>query len=161
MKLTDLLKNVTPIENKAVLKGINTSGKPTPRENFISAVKKQIEMATYDNKPPADQEEPTGRRWYKVDGGRAMTFIRYSVKKIKLLPDQTEQDEALLVGKTYDALIKFYQGLIAVAENGELDTVLNEAAATMMKERRISRERNKLEKEKEKQAEMRLAEEAE
>lgn len=136
--LPSLLKLISPVDNDVILN--NVSSKNSPRENFISAVRKQIELvkSDVDNKPGS----VTGKKWYKVVDKNAYTFVRYSVKKIKILPTQTDDNAALRVGTNYASLIKFYDNLIKVAEAGELDDVLNKVAADMIEERKTSRDRN-------------------
>ncbi|GBQ55826.1 hypothetical protein GHA01_24620 [Novacetimonas hansenii] len=139
MLIQSLLKGVTAVDDNNILKGVVVNN-PSPRENFINAVKSQISLVEYDMKP--EGEPIKGKKWYKVVDKNAYTFVRYSVKKIKILPTQTDDKAALRVGTTYASLIKFYENLIKVAEAGELDDVLDNVAAEMIAERKASRERN-------------------
>ncbi|WNM07324.1 hypothetical protein RI056_00340 (plasmid) [Komagataeibacter nataicola] len=121
---------------------MNTSSvvKTSQRENFINAVKKQIDLVKYDMKP--EGEPLIGKKWYKVEGKNAYTFVRYSVKKIKILSTQTDDKAALRVGTNYQALLKFYDNLISVAESGELDEILSKVSSEMIAERQASKLRN-------------------
>ncbi|GBR14160.1 hypothetical protein [Gluconobacter frateurii] len=145
MKLEALLKSVKPVSNKEVLSAVVNPNRLSPTQNFIKAVESQLELVKWDLEQ--EGEEPKGRRWYRVKDGKASTFIRYSVKKLKLLPDQTEETEALHVGRNYTDLVKFFGGLITVAKTGELDEIINKAANEMMAERATSRAKNKAKKE--------------
>lgn len=147
MNLEALLKTVKPAQNKEVLTQSVNPNRMTPTQNFIQAIESQLDLVKWDMNPVEGEEEPKGRRWFRVANNKATTFIRYSVKKIKLLPNQTDEMEALLVGKNYSDLIKFYTGLIAVAKTGELDEIINKTASEMMEQRSASRAKNKAAKE--------------
>lgn len=141
MTISSLFKNVTIVDASDVL-GNKTITKVKPTDRFVDAVKKQIQAIKWDISKEGNEPEKL-KRWYSVNDGKAQTFLRYSVKKVLILPGMTEEKSVYQVGKTLQDVLKFYENVLKAAQAGDLDTILDKVAEEMIQEREATKAKNK------------------
>lgn len=135
--ISSLFKNVT-VSDASELLGSKTSLKVKPTDRFVDAVKKQIAAVKWDISKEGNEPEKL-KRWYTIKDGKAQTFLRYSVKKVLILPGMTEEKSVYNVGKTLQDILKFYENVLKAAVAGELDTIIEAVADDMIRERKATK----------------------